>query len=230
MRVSPRVAVVVFPGSQDDRDAAWALGSVGAEPVFVWHAEHELPRGTAAIVLPGGFSYGDYLRSGAMASISPVMREVKNLAKKGVRVLGICNGFQILTEAGLLPGALLRNKKMKFICRTINLRVENSASDFTAKYKKNQIIRIPIAHMDGNYFADSDVIKKLEDSQNVAFRYVDNRGNVSDESNVNGSMLNIAGIFNDAKNVLGMMPHPERAIDEDTGSKDGLLMFESLFG
>ncbi|OFW93964.1 MAG: phosphoribosylformylglycinamidine synthase I [Alphaproteobacteria bacterium RIFCSPLOWO2_01_FULL_40_26] len=225
-----KAGVITFPGSNCDRDAVVALQKVGAKVQKIWHQETKLDDNFDLIIVPGGFSYGDYLRSGAMASISPVMREVKNLAKKGVRVLGICNGFQILTEAGLLPGALLRNKKMKFICRTINLRVENSASDFTAKYKKNQIIRIPIAHMDGNYFADSDVIKKLEDSQNVAFRYVDNRGNVSDESNVNGSMLNIAGIFNDAKNVLGMMPHPERAIDEDTGSKDGLLMFESLFG
>ncbi|OFW88838.1 MAG: phosphoribosylformylglycinamidine synthase I [Alphaproteobacteria bacterium RIFCSPHIGHO2_01_FULL_40_8] len=225
-----KAGVITFPGSNCDRDAVVALQKVGAKVKKIWHQETKLDDNFDLIIVPGGFSYGDYLRSGAMASISPVMREVKNLAKKGVRVLGICNGFQILTEAGLLPGALLRNKKMKFICRTINLRVENSASDFTAKYKKNQIIRIPIAHMDGNYFADSDVIKKLEDSQNVAFRYVDNRGNVSDESNVNGSMLNIAGIFNDAKNVLGMMPHPERAIDEDTGSKDGLLMFESLFG
>lgn len=223
-----KAAVITFPGSNCDRDALVALQKIGAKTQKIWHQESKLDDNLDLIVVPGGFSYGDYLRSGAMAAISPVMQEVKRLADKGVRVLGICNGFQILTEAGLLPGVLLRNKKMKFICRSVNLRVENTDSAFTRKYKKNQVIRIPIAHMDGNYFADSQVIKKLEDDDNIAFRYVDVEGNLTDESNSNGSMFNIAGIFNEKRNVLGMMPHPERAIDEDTNSKDGLAMFEGL--
>ncbi len=223
-----KAAVITFPGSNCDRDALVALQKVGAKTQKIWHQESKLDDNLDLIIVPGGFSYGDYLRSGAMAAISPVMMEVKRLADKGVRVLGICNGFQILTEAGLLPGVLLRNKKMKFICRTVSLRVENSDSAFTRKYKKNQVIRVPIAHMDGNYFADSAVIKKLEDDGNIAFRYVDAEGNLTDESNPNGSMFNIAGIFNDKRNVLGMMPHPERAINDDTGSKDGFVMFEGL--
>jgi phosphoribosylformylglycinamidine synthase len=223
-----RSAVITFPGSNCDRDAFEALQKVGSKVQKVWHQETKLDENLDLIVVPGGFSYGDYLRSGAMAAISPVMQEIKRLANKGVRILGICNGFQILTEAGLLPGVLLRNKKIKFICRQVSLRVENNESAFTKKYKKNQVIRVPIAHMDGNYFADTEILKKLEDSGNIAFRYVGTEGNLSDESNPNGSALNIAGIFNDQKNVLGMMPHPERAIDEDTGSKDGLAMFEAL--
>ena len=223
-----KAAVITFPGSNCDRDAVVALQKVGAKLQRVWHQETKLDDNLDLIIVPGGFSYGDYLRSGAMASISPVMNEVKRLANRGTRVLGICNGFQILTEAGLLPGILLRNKKMKFICRTVNLRVENIDSPFTKKYKKHQTVRVPIAHMDGNYFTDSETIKKLEAEGNIAFRYVDVDGNLTDESNPNGSMFNIAGIFNDKRNVLGMMPHPERAIDIDTGSKDGLTMFESL--
>jgi phosphoribosylformylglycinamidine synthase len=223
-----KAAVITFPGSNCDRDAVVALQKVGAKLQRVWHQETKLDDSLDLIIVPGGFSYGDYLRSGAMAAISPVMNEVKRLANRGTRVLGICNGFQILTEAGLLPGILLRNKKMKFICRTVNLRVENTDSPFTKKYKKHQTIRVPIAHMDGNYFTDSETIKKLEAEGNIAFRYVDVDGNLTDESNPNGSMFNIAGIFNDKRNVLGMMPHPERAIDIDTGSKDGFVMFESL--
>jgi phosphoribosylformylglycinamidine synthase len=165
-----------------------------------------------------------------MAAISPVMNEVKRLADKGVKILGICNGFQILTETGLLPEVLLRNKKMKFICKTVTLSVENKDSSFTKKYQEKQKIRIPIAHMDGNYFTDFETLKKLEANGNIAFRYVDEKGNQTDESNPNGSMFNIAGILNDKRNVLGMMPHPERAIETDTGSKDGLLMFEGLIG
>lgn len=223
-----RSAVITFPGSNCDRDALTALQKIGSKVQKVWHQDTKLDDNLDLIVVPGGFSYGDYLRSGAMAAISPVMQEVKRLSQKGVRVLGICNGFQILTEAGLLPGVLVRNKKMKFICREVALRVENSETAFTKKYKKNQVIRIPIAHMDGNYFADSELLKKLDGEGNIAFRYVDVEGNLSDESNPNGSALNIAGIFNDQKNVLGMMPHPERAIDIDTGSNDGFAMFESL--
>ena len=221
-------AVITFPGSNCDRDAVDALKQIGARVQRIWHQETKIDDDLDLIIVPGGFSYGDYLRSGAMAAISPVMMEVKRLAEKGVRVLGICNGFQILTEAGLLPGVLTRNKKMKFICRTMNLRVENTNSAFTNKYNKHQLIRVPIAHMDGNYFADSATLKKLEDTDSIALRYVNENGNLTDEANPNGSLLNIAGIFNEKKNVLGLMPHPERAIDLDNGSSDGLILFNSL--
>lgn len=224
-----KAAVITFPGSNCDRDAVTALQKIGAKVSRIWHQESAIEDNLDLIIVPGGFSYGDYLRSGAMASISPVMNEVRRLSQKGVRILGICNGFQILTESGLLPGVLLRNKKMKFICKTVNLRVENSDSAFTKKYKKQQNIRVPIAHMDGNYYADSETIKMLEGNGNIAFRYVDEEGNLTDDANPNGSMFNIAGIFNEQKNVLGMMPHPERAIDPDCGSQDGFLMFQSLF-
>jgi phosphoribosylformylglycinamidine synthase len=223
-------AVITFPGSNCDRDAFETLQKIGSKTQKIWHQENKLDDDLDLIVVPGGFSYGDYLRSGAMAAISPVMQEVKRLANKGVKVLGICNGFQILTESGLLDGVLLRNKKIKFICRQVTLRVENADSAFTKKYKKNQIIRLPIAHMDGNFFADAEILKKLEDNGNVAFRYVDVDGNLSDDSNPNGSALNIAGIFNDKKNVLGMMPHPERAANHAFNSKDGLAIFEALLG
>ncbi len=223
-----KAAVITFPGANCDRDAADALKKVGAKVSNIWHQENKLDDNLDLIIIPGGFSYGDYLRSGAMASISPVMNEVKRLAQKGVKVLGICNGFQILTESGLLPGVLLRNKKMKFICKTVNLRVENNDSAFTKKYQKGAKIRIPIAHMDGNYFADLETMKKLEGNGSIAFKYVDDSGNLTDEANPNGSIFNIAGIFNDKKNVLGMMPHPERAIDENCGLEDGILMFQSL--
>ena len=220
--------VITFPGSNCDRDAFDALQKINSKVKKIWHQEASLDNDLDLIIIPGGFSYGDYLRSGAMASISPIMQEVKRLAKKGVRVLGISNGFQILCESGLLQGALIRNSKMKFICRQVYLRVEDSDSDFTRKYKRRQIIKIPIANMDGNFFADSEVIKRLEDTNSIAFRYVDEQGNVSDSSNPNGSIFNIAGIFNEQKNILGMMPHPERAIDENTGSKDGWNLFQSL--
>jgi phosphoribosylformylglycinamidine synthase len=223
-------AVITFPGSNCDRDAFTALQKIGSKVQKIWHQETKLDDDLDLIIIPGGFSYGDYLRSGAMAAISPVMQEVKRLANKGVRLLGICNGFQILTESGLLPGVLLRNKKTKFICRELSLRVENCDSAFTRKYKKNQVIRLPIAHADGNYFANAESLKKLEDGGNIALRYVDLEGNLTDESNPNGSVLNIAGIFNDKRNVLGMMPHPERAIDAESGSKDGLVLFEGLLG
>ena len=221
-------AVIVFPGSNCDRDAVDALQKVGSKVNKVWHQETKLENDLDLIVVPGGFSYGDYLRSGAMAAISPVMQEVKRLAERGAKVLGICNGFQILTEAGLLDGVLLRNKKIKFSCRDVLLHVEDTNTSFTKKYKKGQIVKIPIAHMDGNYFADPSTLKKLEDNGNIAFRYVSENGNVTDDSNPNGSALNIAGIFNDKKTILGMMPHPERAIDINTGSSDGLFLFESL--
>ena len=221
-------AVITFPGSNCDRDAVIALQKFSNKVQRLWHNETSLDNDLDLIVIPGGFSFGDYLRSGAMASISPIMQEVKRLSQKGVRVLGICNGFQILTESNLLPGVLMRNKKIKFICREVNLRVENNDSDFTKKYKNRQIIKIPIAHMDGNYFAEPNTIKNIEDKGLVAFRYVDENGNVSDDSNPNGSIFNIAGVFNESRNILGMMPHPERAVDQNTGSSDGNLMFESL--
>lgn len=218
-------AVIVFPGSNCDNDALMALQKIGSKVKKVWHAERSLDSGLDLIVVPGGFSYGDYLRSGAMASISPIMREVKKFASKGTKVLGICNGFQILTESGLLDGVLLRNRDIKFICKYVNLRVENVKTAFTSLYGQKQLIRIPIAHMDGNYFADPDTLKKIMDNDQVAFRYVNDKGF---DSSPNGSRNDIAGIFNVQKNVLGLMPHPERAIDLDTGSSDGLLMFESL--
>jgi len=221
-------AVITFPGSNCDRDAVDALQRVGSKVQRIWHQETKLDDDLDLIIVPGGFSYGDYLRSGAMAAISPVMMEVKRLSQKGARVLGICNGFQILTEAGLLPGVLTRNQKMKFICRTMNLRVENANSPFTNKYNKGQIIRVPIAHMDGNYFADPSTLKMLEDTDSIAFRYVNENGNSTDDANPNGSFLSIAGIFNAQKNVLGMMPHPERATDLENGSIDGLALFKSL--
>jgi phosphoribosylformylglycinamidine synthase len=221
-------AVIVFPGSNCDRDAVVALEKVGSKPQKIWHQETSLPDDLDLIIVPGGFSYGDYLRSGAMAAISPVMGEIKKAAKKGVNILGICNGFQILTESGLLDGVLLRNKIGKFICKTVNLKVENTDSNFTFNYQKNQIIKVPIAHMDGNYFADADTLKSLEDNNQIAFRYCDANGKVDEEFNPNGAINNIAGIFNRTKNILGMMPHPERAIDKETGLVNGLVMFEGL--
>lgn len=223
-----KAAVIVFPGSNCDRDAVTTLQKTGAKVSKIWHQETKINNDFDLIVVPGGFSYGDYLRSGAMAAISPVMQEVKRLADRGTKVLGICNGFQILTEAGLLDGVLLRNQKSKFICREVLLRVEDNNSEFTKNYKKHQIVKFPIAHMDGNFFADNEVLKRLEGNGNVALRYVDVNGNVTDEANPNGSVLNIAGIFNDKKNVLGMMPHPERAADEVVGLTDGSVLFQSL--
>lgn len=224
-----KVAVITFPASNCDRDALVAVQKFTDKVEKIWYKESNLANDFDLIIIPGGFSFGDYLRSGAMASISPIMQEVKRLAERGVKIMGICNGFQILTETGLLPGVLLRNKSGKFINKNALLRVENTETAFTKKYKKNQLIKIPIAHMDGNYFADVATIKKLEDSDSIAWRYVDEFNNLSDLANPNGSMLNIAGVFNDKKNILGSMPHPERAVDENTGSYDGTMLFESLF-
>jgi phosphoribosylformylglycinamidine synthase len=221
-------AVIIFPGSNCDRDAVSALEKIGSKVEKIWYQENSLPKNLDLIVIPGGFSYGDYLRSGAMAAISPAMQEVKKLAANGTRILGICNGFQILTEAGLLDGVLLRNSKIKFSCRYVHLRIENNNSDFTGDYAKKSIIRIPIAHMDGNYFTDENTLKKLQDNDQIAMRYVNENGGFDEDSNPNGSMDHIAGIFNLEKNILGMMPHPERAIDPETGSIDGLAMFQSL--
>lgn len=213
-------AVIVFPGSNCDRDMAVALEQAsGEKPQMVWHRETELPAGIGLIALPGGFSYGDYLRSGAIGANSPIMREVKAAADRGVAVLGICNGFQLLTETGLLPGALLRNAGIDFICRDVALKVASSQTAFTSGYEADESITIPVAHHDGNYFADSDTLDRIEGEGHVAFRY--------DES-VNGSARNIAGIVNAAGNVLGMMPHPERMIEPAHGGSDGKRLFDGL--
>ncbi len=213
-------AIVVFPGSNREQDARAALvQATGREPAMVWHRDTELPE-VDLVLIPGGFSYGDYLRCGAMAAHSPIMREVAVRAKKGVAVLGVCNGFQILTEAGLLPGVLLRNATLKFVCHNVTLKVENSQTLFTSGYETGQTLRIPVAHGDGNYFAEPHTLDRLEERGQIAFRYVD--------GNPNGSARAIAGIFNETKNVLGMMPHPENAIDPLQGSTDGRPLFDGL--
>jgi phosphoribosylformylglycinamidine synthase len=220
-------AVIVFPASNCDRDAKTVLAATGNNPVMVWHRDSELPK-VDLVMLPGGFSYGDYLRSGAMAAHSPIMREVKKHAERGGLVLGVCNGFQVLTEAGLLPGVLMRNAGLKFVCKEVHLRVDNAGTYFTKNYKKGQIINVPVAHHDGNYFADQETLKKLEGNGQIAFRYVDAKGNATPEANPNGSQLNIAGICNEKGNVLGMMPHPERHAEALLGGADGAGMFKGL--
>ena len=215
-----RAAVIQFPGSNCDRDIAVAICDItGADTSLVWHRESVLPTGLDLIAIPGGFSYGDYLRSGAMAARSPVMQAVIAAAGRGVPVLGVCNGFQILTEAGLLPGALMRNAGIRFVCRTVSLTVENSQSMFTSGYSAGEKIHIPVAHHDGNFFADDATLDRLEGEGRVAFRYAEP---------VNGSARNIAGVLNDAGNVLGMMPHPERMIEAMQGGSDGRRLFEGL--
>lgn len=213
-------AVIVFPGSNCDRDMAVALAQVsGRKPHMVWHGDSDLPNGLDVITVPGGFSYGDYLRSGAMAARSAIMPAIVAAAKRGVKILGVCNGFQILTEAGLLPGALMRNAGINFVCRTVALEVSNNSSVFTRGYAADRHVRFPVAHHDGNYFADDETLDRLEGEGRVAFRYAEP---------VNGSARNIAGILNAERNVLGMMPHPERAIDPKHGGTDGLRLFEAL--
>lgn len=213
-------AVIVFPGSNCDRDMAVALEqATGAKPHMVWHRETELPDGLGLIALPGGFSYGDYLRSGAIGANSPIMREVKAAADRGVAVLGVCNGFQLLTEAGLLPGALLRNAGINFICRDVALTVSSSQTAFTSRYASDEAITIPVAHHDGNFFADDATLDRIEGEGRVAFRYAES---------CNGSARDIAGIVNEAGNVLGMMPHPERMIEPAHGGTDGKRLFDGL--
>lgn len=215
-----RAAVIQFPGSNCDRDMAVAIRDItGADTSLVWHRESVLPSGLDLIAIPGGFSYGDYLRSGAMAARSPVMQAVIAAAGRGVPVLGVCNGFQILTEAGLLPGALMRNAGIRFVCRTVGLTVENNQSMFTSGYSAGEKIHIPVAHHDGNFFADDETLDRLEGEGRIAFRYAEP---------VNGSARNIAGVLNDAGNVLGMMPHPERMIEAMQGGSDGRRLFEGL--
>lgn len=215
-----KTAVIVFPGSNCDRDIAVALESVtGTKPHMVWHGDSELPEGLGMIALPGGFSYGDYLRCGAIAARSPVVKAVVEAANRGTPVIGICNGFQILTETGLLPGALMRNAGLDFVCRDVPLTVENAQSMFTSAYQAGETLSIPVAHHDGNYFADAETLDRLEGEGRVAFRY---------GQNINGSARGIAGVMNAAGNVLGMMPHPERKIEAAHGGTDGRRLFEGL--
>jgi len=223
-----KAPVIVFPGSNCDRDVAVALHqSMGSAPAMVWHRDTTLPE-VDLVVVPGGFSYGDYLRTGAMAAHSPIMREIKRAVERGTRVLGICNGFQIIAEAGLLPGVLMRNRSLKYVCKDVHLKVEDSQSAFTTKYTVGEVVRIPIGHGDGNYFADQATLDRLDGEGLVAFRYCTPKGELTDDANPNGSQRNIAGVFNKARTVLGMMPHPERLSDPKLGGTDGKRMFESL--
>jgi len=223
-----RAAVVTFPGSNCDYDLYKAVEQVGSEATFVWHRERGALAGYDAVLLPGGFSYGDYLRAGAIARLSPVMEDVAAFAKAGGPVLGVCNGFQILCEAGLLPGALVRNESLRFEGRDVRIRVERTDTIFTQDYAEAQVLRVPIAHGEGNFEADRATLDRLEAEGRVAFRYVDATGEPTEEANPNGSWHNIAGITNEAGNVLGMMPHPERAMEKLLGSTDGVALFTSL--
>ncbi|MGQ0680428.1 MAG: phosphoribosylformylglycinamidine synthase subunit PurQ [Actinomycetota bacterium] len=224
----PTIGVVVFPGSNCDRDAGYSFDYLGAKTRFIWHLETDLS-GIDAVVLPGGFSYGDYLRTGAMAAYSPVMSSVRAFAAEGKPVIGICNGFQILCEAGALPGALRRNRGLRFRCMPVRIRVETNDSPFTANSMwPGQILTIPIAHFDGNYYCTDEDLEELIAEQRIAFRYCDAEGDPTDESNPNGSLWSIAGILNEQRNVLGMMPHPERAVDPAVGGTDGKLILSSM--
>jgi phosphoribosylformylglycinamidine synthase I len=216
-----RAAVIVFPGSNCDRDLAVAFEQAGADVTMVWHKDTALPSGIDIVGIPGGFSFGDYLRCGAIAANSPICRSVVNHAGRGGFVLGVCNGFQVLTETGLLPGALMRNAGLKFVCKTVGLKVETTDSAFTADYKAGQVIDIPIAHHDGNYTADADLVARLQGEDRVAFTYTDNP---------NGAVADIAGVLSENRRVLGMMPHPERAVDARHGGTDGVAMFSALMG
>lgn len=225
-----KFGIIVFPGSNCDRDMAYAVRDVLKQPTrMVWHEESDLSD-VDVVVVPGGFSYGDYLRCGAIARFSPAMQSTIKHAEAGKLVLGICNGFQVLTEAGLLPGALMRNRDLHFICDRTSLRVERTDLPWTSNYQANQVITIPIAHGEGCYYADEDTLKQLEDNNQIVFRYCTPAGDITDDANPNGSLANIAGICNQRGNVLGMMPHPERAIDAVLGGTDGLALFESVIG
>ncbi|MFA4858640.1 MAG: phosphoribosylformylglycinamidine synthase subunit PurQ [Candidatus Margulisiibacteriota bacterium] len=223
-----KFGIVIFPGSNCERDCFHAIKNVLKQPVeYIWHADTALDDFTC-IILPGGFSYGDYLRAGAIAHFAPIMENIKKFAEGGGYVLGICNGFQILTESGLLPGALQRNQNLKFICKNTKLRVENIKTPFTARYKEGQVITIPIAHMEGNYIADKETLAKLKKNEQIIFRYCNEKGEVDAASNPNGTLENIAGIANKRKNVLGMMPHPERVSEKVLGGEDGVHIFKSV--
>ena len=223
-----KFGIVVFPGSNCDHDAYHASKQImGQDAHFIWHKDSSL--GDAdVIILPGGFSYGDYLRTGAIARFSPVMKEVVRFAKNGGTVIGICNGFQILLEAGMLPGVMLRNSSLKFVCKFIQLKVENAVTRFTSECEVGDVLRIPIAHGDGNYFASREIVESLQENGQIVFRYCSEAGDIDDESNPNGSLSNIAGIINKEGNVLGMMPHPERAVELSLGSADGKKIFQSM--
>lgn len=223
-----KFGVLVFPGSNCDHDTAHVLSELAGQPVvLLWHESHNL-EGVDAVLVPGGFAYGDYLRTGAIARFSPIMEEVRQFAAAGGLVLGICNGFQILCECGLLPGALLRNAGLKYVCRQVNLRVETTGSPFTNELREGQVLRIPVGHMEGNYFCDEATLRSLEADRRIAFRYCDANGRVTRESNPNGSLANIAGVLNAGRNVLGMMPHPDRSSEALLGSADGFSIFRSL--
>jgi phosphoribosylformylglycinamidine synthase len=223
-----KFGIIVFPGSNCDHDAFYAASENASQQAqYIWHKETELPKDIDCVIIPGGFSYGDYLRCGAIARFSPIMKEVINFAENGGYVIGICNGFQILTESGLLPGTLLRNKSLHFICKDVNLKVTNNSTAFTSKIDK-EVIKIPVAHGEGNYFAEKEIIEELENENRVVFRYTDESGNVDAKFNPNGSINNIAGIINKKGNVLGMMPHPERYSDSALGCDDGIKVFESI--
>jgi phosphoribosylformylglycinamidine synthase I len=225
-----KIAVIQFPGSNCDQDCLRALtDGVHVSAEYLWHKETSVS-GFDAVVLPGGFSYGDYLRCGAIARFSPIVKAIVRAANNGMPVIGICNGFQILCEAGLLPGALIRNQSLHFVCQPVWLRVETNETPFTAKLDKERLLRMPVAHGEGSYFAEPATLATLQSKRQVVFRYVDESGKSTRESNPNGSMLNIAGICNEARNVVGMMPHPDRAWDRRLGSEDGRLLFESLVG
>jgi len=223
-----KFGVVVFPGSNCDQDTIYTLETIlDQEVVKLWHKDHDL-QGADFIILPGGFSYGDYLRSGAIARFSPIMQEVIQFAQNGGYVMGICNGFQILTEAGLLPGALLHNESMKFICKNVYLKPATTNSLITSRLDPSKALKIPIAHGEGNYFADADTMKAIQDNDQILFHYCDEEGMVEPSASPNGSLLNIAGVCNAGRNVFGMMPHPERAVDPILGNQDGLAIFESI--
>ena len=222
------IGVVSFPGSNCDADAQYASALDGSSVHALWHKDTSIPHGLDLIILPGGFSYGDYLRTGAIARFSPIMNEVAKHANRGGLVLGICNGFQILTEAGLLPGALIRNMSLSFVCKTVHLKVENHSTAFTSATSKGAILAIPIAHGDGRYTATEETLNGLEDRQQILYRYCTVQGSVTEDANPNGSLRNIAGIVNERGNVMGLMPHPERASDALLGSVDGLTVFASM--
>lgn len=224
-----KFGIVVFPGSNCDSDAYYATSvSASREAEYLWHKDTEIPKDIDCIILPGGFSYGDYLRSGAIARFSPIMREVINYANSGKPVIGICNGFQVLTEAKLLPGTLMRNESLNFVCKDVYLKTLNYKTMFTNQIPVNQVLRIPIAHGEGNYFADENTLKLLQDENRIVFQYSDEFGNITRDANPNGALLNIAGIINKEGNVLGMMPHPERLSDSILGGNDGLFIFKSI--
>jgi phosphoribosylformylglycinamidine synthase subunit PurQ / glutaminase len=223
-----KFGVIIFPGSNCDHDAYWAIEQVLKQPVtFLWHESHELEN-CDAIIVPGGFAYGDYLRTGAIAKFSPVMESVRNFANGGGLVLGICNGFQILCESGLLPGALMRNAGLKYVCKPVHVRVENADTPFTNANRKGDILCIPIGHMEGNYFCDETTLQELRSDDRIVFRYCSPSGEIAQEANPNGSLENIAGICSPGRNVLGMMPHPERASEPALGCIDGVKIFESM--